>query len=174
MIARSVQEAFDAQINKELYSAYLYLAMNAWFQKQSLLGFANWMKVQAQEEQLHAQLMYTYVFERGGVVTLRGIEAPPASWKSVTDVFQAVLEHEQFVTASIHALADTAEAEKDRASIGFLDWFVKEQVEEEKNVSQFLARLKLFGEVPQALYVLDVEMKARVFALPTDLPITLP
>ena len=172
MITPKDEAAFNSQINKELYSSYLYLSMNAWFLRENLMGFANWMKVQAQEENLHAQLLYAYLYERGGKIDLQAIAKPPADWKSSTEAFVQVLEHEQFVTASIHALAETSEKAKDRSAVGFLDWFIKEQVEEEKNASRILGQLKLFGEVPQAVYMLDQELKARVFALPADIPIT--
>ena len=172
MIEKTLENAFNVQINKEFYSSYLYLSMNAWLLNKNLFGFANWMKAQVQEENLHGQLLYAYVFERGGNVTLQAIDAPPVDWQSLTHVFEEVLAHEKLVTASINALADVADDLKDRAAVGFLDWFINEQVEEEKNASMIVSRLKLFGEVPQALYMLDQELGARVFTPSTNLPIT--
>ena len=146
MITEKMEKAFNDQINKEFFSEYLYLAMQAYFERLNLTGFTNWMTVQVQEEHAHAMGMYNYVHERGGRVELMAIDKPQTEWKSPVDVFRHVLEHEQFVTSRINALMDVAEEEKDRAALSFLDWYLKEQVEEENTVGSVLAKLELlFG-----------------------------
>ena len=157
-----LQNAFCVQINKELYSAYLYLAMQSYFKDMNLDGFANWMSVQVQEELAHAMGMYNYVFERGGKVELMSIEKPAGDFSSPLDVFEKVLEHEKYV----NDLAETAEEVKDRAAISLLQWYIKEQVEEEANVSNVLGNLKLAQNDPRALLLLDRELAARTFVAP--------
>lgn len=161
-----LQNAFCVQINKELYSAYLYLAMQSYFKDMNLDGFANWMSVQVQEELAHAMGMYNYVFERGGKVELMSIEKPAEDFSSPLDVFEKVLEHEKYVTSLINDLTETAEEVKDRAAISLLQWYIKEQVEEEANVSNVLGNLKLAQNDPRALLLLDRELAARTFAAP--------
>ncbi len=161
-----LQNAFCVQINKELYSAYLYLAMQSYFKDMNLDGFANWMSVQVQEELAHAMGMYNYVFERGGKVELMSIEKPAEDFSSPLDVFEKVLEHEKYVTSLINDLAETAEEVKDRAAISLLQWYIKEQVEEEANVSNVLGNLKLAQNDPRALLLLDRELAARTFVAP--------
>jgi ferritin len=126
MITKKMQDAINTQINTEFYSAYLYLSMAGYFESIELKGFANWMRVQAQEEQFHAMKFYNYIFERGGTVTLRAIDAPPANWDSPLAVFEATLQHEQKVTAMINDLVYLARNEKDNASEVLLHWFVNE------------------------------------------------
>ncbi|MHC4478136.1 MAG: ferritin [Planctomycetota bacterium] len=167
MIDKKVEDAFNGQLNAELYSAYLYLAMAAYFESANLPGFANWMRVQTQEEQFHAIKFYDHILERGGTVTLRQIEAPPSEWDSPLEVFQATLEHEQKVTALINDLVYLAREQKDNASEIFLQWFVNEQVEEEDTAGTVLGQLKLVKDSPQALYIMDKEMALRVFTPPT-------
>lgn len=166
MIDKKVEDAFNGQLNAELYSAYLYLAMAAYFESADLPGFANWMRVQTQEEQFHAIKFYDHILERGGTVTLRQIEAPPSDWDSPLAVFQATLEHEQKVTALINDLVYLAREQKDNASEIFLQWFVNEQVEEEDSAGTVLGQLKLVKDSPQALYIMDKEMALRVFTPP--------
>lgn len=161
-----LQNAFCVQINKELYSAYLYLAMQSYFKDMNLDGFANWMSVQVQEELAHAMGMYNYVFERGGKVELMSIEKPAEDFSSPLDVFEKVLEHEKYVTSLINDLTETAEEVKDRAAISLLQWYIKEQVEEEANVSNVLGNLKLAQNDPRALLLLDRELAARTFVAP--------
>ena len=166
MISEKMEKAFLDQINKELYSEYLYLSMKAYFMNLNLNGFANWMDVQMQEERAHGMGMFNYVFERGGRVVLEAIEKPESNWNSPLEVFKAILAHEQFVTSRINALLDVAEETKDRAATIFLNWYLKEQVEEESNVGGVLAQLELIGEDKTALLNLDKELAARTFTAP--------
>ena len=166
MIPKKMEEALNGQLNAELYSANLYLSMAAYFESVDLAGFANWMRIQNQEEQFHAMKFYDYIIERGGRVTLRRIEAPPSNWDSLLAAFEATLEHERKVTVLINDLVYLAREENDNASEIFLQWFVNEQVEEEDNVSTVLGQLKLIKDSPQALFMMDKEMGQRVFTPP--------
>jgi ferritin len=166
MIPKKMEEALNGQLNAELYSAYLYLSMAAYFESVDLAGFANWMRIQNQEEQFHAMKFYDYIIERGGRVTLRSIKAPPSNWDSPLAVFEVTLEHERKVTGLINDLVYLARQEKDNASEIFLQWFVNEQVEEEDNVSKVLGQLKLIKDSPQALFMMDKEIGQRVFTPP--------
>jgi len=166
MISKKMEKALNGQLNAELYSAYLYLSMAAYFESAALAGFANWMRVQVQEERFHAMKFYDYIIERGGRVILRPIEAPPSDWDSPLAVFEATLTHEQKVTGLINDLVDVARGEKGNASEIFLQWFVNEQVEEEDNVGKVLGQLKLIKDSPQALFMMDKEMGQRVFTPP--------
>lgn len=166
MISEKMEKAFNDQINKELFSEYLYLSMQAYFERMNLAGFTNWMTVQVQEEHAHAMGMYNYLHERGGKVELMAIDKPQTDWKSPLDVFKHVLEHEQYVTSRINALMDVAEEEKDRAALSFLDWYLKEQVEEENSVGAVLAKLELIGDDKHALLLLDKDLEARTFVAP--------
>ncbi len=161
-----LEKAFNDQINAEFYSEYLYLSMFAYFERANLKGFSNWMNVQMQEEHAHAMGMFNYVHERGGKVTLKQIDTPPADWASVVEVFEEVLKHEKLVTSKINALMDVAEEANDRAAISFLDWYLKEQVEEEANVSNVLKTLKQICDAPQCIYMFDKELAARTFVAP--------
>lgn len=166
MISEKMEKAFNDQINKELYSEYLYLSMQAYFERLNLKGFVNWMQVQVQEEHAHALGMFDYLNQRGGTVTLEAIDKPQTDWASPLAVFEQVLEHEEFVTSRINALMDVAEEVKDRAALSFLDWYLKEQVEEEDNVGNVLATLKLIGDDKKALLMLDKDLAARTFVQP--------
>ena len=166
MISKKMEEALNGQLNAELYSAYLYLSMAAYFESANLPGFANWMRVQTQEEQFHAMKFYDYIIERGGRVILRQIDAPPSDWDSPFASFKATLEHEQKVTGLVNELVYLARDEKDNASEVFLQWFVKEQVEEEDNVGKVLGQLKLIKDSLEALFMMDKEMGQRVFTPP--------
>jgi len=161
MLNKKLQDALNAQINAELYSAYLYLAMEAYFQSLNLKGFANWMCVQSGEETGHAMKIYHYIIERGGRVTLDAIDKPPAEWKSPLAVFEAGYKHEQKVTALINDLVELACKEKDHASVIFLQWFVTEQVEEEANAAEIVGKLSMLKDIPQAVYLLDKELGQR-------------
>ncbi|MDH7553591.1 MAG: ferritin [Spirochaetota bacterium] len=143
MLSNKMEEALNKQINAELYSAYLYLAMAAYFESTNLSGFAKWMEIQAEEEKQHAMKLYHYIVERGGRVVLDAIQKPQSEWKSPLDVFEAVYTHEQHVTSLIYNLADIARQEKDYATEVMLHWFIKEQVEEEANASSILERIKM-------------------------------
>ncbi|MFP4169911.1 MAG: ferritin [Methanomassiliicoccales archaeon] len=155
-----IEEAFNEQMNAEMYSAYLYLSMNAYFHSQDLPGMANWMRVQAQEEMTHAMKFYDYIVEKDGRPALKEIEAPPREWDSPLAVFQHQLEHEQKVTAMINNLVDIAIEEKDHATNNFLQWFVAEQVEEESNARDLVTKAKRVGD-GYGVYMLDKELAAR-------------
>lgn len=166
MMSKTMEKAINGQINAELYSSYMYLAMSAWFSGKGMAGFANWMRQQAQEEMFHAIKMYDFVGERGGKVLLEAIDKPPGDWKTSIEVFQATLAHEQKVTGLINNLVNQAMDERDHASNIFLQWFITEQVEEEANVSAILDKLKLIGKETGGLFALDQELAQRVFTLP--------
>ena len=166
MLNEKMEKAFLEQINKELYSEYLYLSMKAYFADLNLQGFVNWMDVQVQEEHAHAMGMFDYVIERGGRIILEAIDKPENNWKSPLDVCRAILKHEQCVTSSINSVADVADQTKDRAASIFLNWYIKEQVEEEANVGGILAQLELIGEDKNGLFALDKELSTRTFVAP--------
>ena len=166
MINSKLEEAFNDQINKELYSEYLYLAMKTKFMEWNLQGFVNWFNVQIQEEHAHGMGMFDYLDERGGKIDLRAIDRPEVKGNTPLEIFEHVLEHEQFVTSRINHLADVAEEVKDRATLNFLNWYLKEQVEEEANVGGLLATLKLIGDDKKALLMLDKELSTRTFVQP--------
>ena len=146
MIGDKMQSALNAQVNAELYSAYLYLAMSAHFQAQNLNGFAGWMRAQAQEELGHAMRIYGFLNERNGRVTLQEVKAPQSEWDSPLAAFEDVLQHEQHVTALIHKLVDLSMEERDHAANVFLQWFVTEQVEEEATANNLVNKLKMRSE----------------------------
>jgi len=168
MISDTMQKAINDQINAELFSAYLYLAMEACFQSQGLAGFANWMRVQVQEEMVHAMKMYDFINMRNGRVKLQEIATPPLEWNSPLDGFEAAYLHETAVTARINRLVDLAIEESDHASNNFLQWFVAEQVEEEQSASAVVDKLKLLGKSTEGLFQLDKELGARVFTPPAQ------
>ena len=163
MIKEKMLNALNEQINAEQYSAFLYLSMSAWFQDKGLPGFANWMYIQYQEELTHANKFFNYVNERSGKVNLKAIEQMPTEWAGTIEIFEATLEHEQKVTSLINNLVDIAIEEKDHATQSFLQWFVDEQVEEEANVTEILDTLKLIGGQGNGIFMLDREMRQRVF-----------
>lgn len=166
MIDQRMQEALNKQINAEIYSAYLYLSMSAHFQSVNLAGFANWMRVQWQEELAHALKFYDYVNERGGRVVLQPVEAPPSAWDSPLALFEHVHQHEQKVTGMINKLVDLAVEIRDHATNNVLQWFVAEQVEEEASADEVVQKLKLVGGDPSALFMIDRELAQRVFVPP--------
>ncbi len=161
MLSKKLLDEVNEQIKHELYSAYLYLAMAAHSQSQNLPGFAHWMQVQAKEEVGHAMKFFEYIHDRGCNVVLQAIDQPPAEFASPTAMFQATLEHEKKVTARINLLYAIASDEKDYASQAFLQWFVTEQVEEEKNATQIVDTLKMAGEKGTALFMLDRQLGSR-------------
>ena len=168
MLSDTMVKALNDQITKEMYSSYLYLQMAAWLENESLSGCAAWMKVQAQEEIAHGMIFYNYVCERGGLVEFGAIDQPGMEYASVMDVFKKVLEHEQFVTASINNLMDIALSEKDYATQRRLDWFISEQVEEEGNAMAIVGKLEMIGGT-QGIFMLDKELSARTFVPPSPL-----
>jgi ferritin len=166
MIGEKMEKALNEQVNAEMYSAYLYLSMESYFKSLNLNGFANWMRVQTQEEMFHAMKMYDFIITRGGRVLLKTIEGPTTEWKSPLDVFKEVCKHEQKVTGLINNLVDLAIKEKDHATNSFLQWFVTEQVEEEANADELVKQLKLMENAPGGMYMLDKELAQRVFTPP--------
>jgi ferritin len=169
MISNKVQDAINAQINAEFWSAYLYLSMAMHFEAEGRSGVANWFKIQFQEEQAHAQIFINYLNQRGGRVTLKAIDAVPTTWESPLDAFKATLEHEQKVTALINNLYATAEQEHDYATRDRLNWFVTEQVEEEDNCRQLIDKYSLIGNDGMGQYMLDQELGARTYTEPSPL-----
>ena len=166
MISEKMAEALNTQLNREMYSAYLYMSMSAHSTHIGLKGFANWFMVQYQEEMVHAMKFYDYLNSQGGKVKLLDIEAPPTDFDSPLDMFEKTLAHEQKVTRLIHDLVDLAIAEKDHATNIFLQWFVTEQIEEEGNDNDIIAQLKLMGDEGNALFMIDKELATRVFVPP--------
>ena len=161
MINKKMEKAFNDQINAELYSEYLYLAMSAYCESIDLPGFAAWMKQQAAEERLHAMRFYDFVFDRDGRVELEAIAKPQAEYKSILDMFENVLKHEQHVTKLIHDLYALALKENDYAAQVELQWFIAEQVEEEKTAKDIIQQLKWVGDKSTALYMLDQKLGQR-------------
>jgi len=161
MIKKKIQEALNQQINEEMYSAYLYLAMAAQFDAMNLGGFSHWMEKQAQEEMEHAMKFYRFINERGGRVELKPINGPQIEWDSAAKMMADSLAHEQHITGCIHNLVDLATGEKDYATMNMLQWFVDEQVEEEASVSDIVEKLNLIGDRGQAIFMLDRELGAR-------------
>ena len=161
MISQKMQDAFNDQINAEMYSAYLYYAMAQYFEATSLNGFAAWMKTQAEEEMMHAVKFADQVNERDGRVELKAIEAPPLEWKNPLEVFEEVLKHEQKVTGLINDLVTLSQEEKDHAAYSFLQWFVNEQVEEEATAREILDDLKLIGDDRSGLFMVNRELGQR-------------
>ena len=161
MITKAMQDAMNDQINKELYSSYLYLSMAAYFEDKNLPGFAHWMRVQEAEEREHAMKIYDFLLERGGKVSLKAIDAPKTEWDSTLEVAKEVAAHEAKVTASIYSLYETALKEKDYPAQVMLQWFITEQVEEEKNAAEIVANLKLIEERGTAVLMLDHRLSKR-------------
>lgn len=161
MLSKAMQDALNDQIKKEFASAYLYLAMSAHFEAANLPGCAHWMRIQNQEEAGHGMKFFAYVNDRGGRVTLQAIDQPPGKFKSPRDVFQQTLEHERKVTESIHKLNALAVKENDYATQAMLQWFITEQVEEEKRASQLVEELKLAGDEGAGLLLFDRQLAAR-------------
>jgi ferritin len=161
MIGKTMQDAMNEQVNKELFSSYLYLSMAAYFENKNLTGFAHWMRIQEAEEREHAMKFYDFVLERGGQVILKSIDAPGITWNSNLELFREVAEHEAKVTASINALYELALTEKDYPAQVMLQWFINEQVEEEKNAAEIVANLELIEERGTAVLMLDHNLAKR-------------
>lgn len=170
MISKNMLKNINHQINRELYSAYLYMSMAAYAAEAGFSGAANWFEVQTKEEMTHAQKLYDYVNQQGGRVILEAIEAPPKDFKSIQAAFELTLEHEKIVTGLIHALVKIAKEENDAATEIFLQWFVTEQVEEEASASEILQRLKMVGTEGGGLFMIDRELGARTFTPPATSP----
>lgn len=165
MLKPRMQDALNEQINKEYYSAYLYLSMSSYFESVNLSGFAKWMNAQYQEEIQHVLKFFRYIVERGGRVLLQPIEGPPTEWDSPLAAFEAAYGHEVLVTGLINDLVDLAVAEHDHATNNFLQWFIEEQVEEEASTDGVVQQLKLAGD-GGGLFLLDRELGQRVFTPP--------
>ena len=168
MISKKMEKALNGQIREELYSAYLYLSMSAWFETKNLKGFANWMRIQNQEEQMHAMKIFDYLNERGGKVSLQKIDEPPDEWETPLDAFEGAYKHEQHITGCFNDLVYLAMEEKDRASQIFFDWFVNEQVEEEATADDIVQQLKLVGDKGQGIFMIDRELGTRIFTPPAQ------
>ena len=167
MLDAKVAQLLNTQVNKEFYSAYLYLDFANYYIEEGLDGFANWYNVQAQEERDHAMLMIKYLQNNGCPVTLEAIEKPDQTYNGVGDPLDAGYKHEQYVTSLIHNIYDAANTVKDFRTMQFLDWFVKEQGEEETNAENLIKKFKLFGSDPKSLYMMDNELAARTYAAPS-------
>ena len=163
VIKEKVQNVLNAQINKEFYSAYLYLAMSAFFDEIGLFGFANWTKVQAREEMDHGMIIFNYIIERDGTVELSHIDSPDRNFIKPLQVFEKILEHEKYVTESVNCVASMSDEECDFATRHFINWYISEQVEEEANARDVIDKLKLFGDDCTALYLLDKELGERKY-----------
>lgn len=162
MIKNKIQDAFNKQIGEEIYSSYLYLSMAAYFETLNLKGFSYWMKCQAQEEMFHAMRFFNHILERAGAVELPRIEEPKKKWESSFNIFQDGLVHEEHITDCINKLMDLAVEEKDYAAQNLLKWFVTEQVEEEDNFMEMVAKLKMIGGDQPSLLLQDKEMATRI------------
>ena len=167
MLNPKVHQLLNEQINKEFFSAYLYLEFSNYFKEQGLDGFANWYMIQASEERDHAMLFYQYLQNNNAEVTLMAIDNPTREFSSHMDVLRAGLAHEEYVTSLIHDIYAEAYAVKDFRTMQFLDWFVKEQGEEETNANDMITKMDLFGSDPKSLYMLNQELAARVYSAPS-------
>ncbi len=171
MIDKKIEDAINEQINWELYSSYLYMSMASYCESINLKGFSSWMRTQAMEELTHVKRFYDFLTARGGRVILSDIKAPPSEWDNAHAVFDETLAHEQHVTKRINDLMNLAHDLRDHASIGVLQWFVDEQVEEEESVDEVLQSLKLNENNPGGLFIIDKELAQRTFVAPADVTI---
>ena len=167
MMNKKVHELLNQQINKEFFSAYLYLDFANHFKAKGLDGFANWYMIQAQEERDHAMLFYQYLQNENQIVTLEAIDKPGNTFTEHMDVLRAGLEHEEYVTALINDIYAAAYEVRDFRTMQFLDWFVREQGEEETNANDLITKMDLFGSDPKSLYMLNQELAARVYTAPS-------
>ena len=161
MISNEIEGALNEQVNKEFYSAYMYLAMSAYCNSIGLPGFSHWMRMQYEEETMHVTKMYDYILNQGGQIHLKLIEEPPQEYGTPLEVFETTLEHEQYVTGLINKLMDLAVEERDYATQAFLRWYVTEQVEEESNVNDIVAPLRMVGEDKGGLMMIDQQLALR-------------
>ncbi len=166
MISKKLEKAINEQINRELFSEYLYISMQAWFAHENLDGMSNWMDVQGKEERFHAMKFYNYLLERGGKVELLAIKKPDTSFGNPLKAFKMALEHERYISKSINELMDIAIAENDHATKSFLQWYVDEQVEEEASAEKIVQKLQMVGDNPQGLFMIDAELGQRVYVAP--------
>ncbi len=168
MLTKKIEEALNEQLNRELYSAYLYMSMSSVCTNMGLKGFANWFMVQYHEEMFHAMKFYEYINLQGGRVTLKLLAQPPSEFASPLEMFTKTLEHEQFITRSINDLVELSISEKDHATQILLHWYVTEQVEEESNDNEIIAKLRIIRDDPQGLMMLDKELAGRMTTVPTE------
>ena len=168
MMKQKIQDAFNAQVNADSFSAHLYMSMSAYLETINLKGMAAWMRLQADEETMHEMKFFDYILSRGGKVILDKVNAPPHEWESPVAIFEAAYGHEQMITDRINKLVDLSLAESDHASNAFLQWFVTEQVEEEESVSEVVDQLKLIGDDRGALFMIDRELGQRAPAAPQE------
>ena len=166
MLSKKLQNQLNDQVNFEFFSAYLYLSMAAYAESIDLSGFANFFRIQFQEEQFHAMRFYDYIFQKEGTVELEAIAKPDIRFENMSNVFEKSFEHEKIVTSRIYKLADTATEEKEHATLSLLNWFIDEQVEEENKFNSMLKRVKRSENNPAALYMMDDELAARVYTPP--------
>lgn len=170
MVSEKIEQLLNDQIQKEFYSAYLYLSFEVYFTSRNLNGFANWFRIQAMEERDHAIIFINYLNLIGGRVKLQALQAPEWDFNSIEEVLAKSLEHEQYVTRSIYSIADQAIDERDHKTSSFIKWFIDEQTEEEDNAGQNLSKIKLIGEKDgKGILMMDAEMAARVYTVPSPL-----
>ncbi|MBQ3405297.1 MAG: ferritin [Oscillospiraceae bacterium] len=164
---KKIRDLLNDQINKEFYSAYLYLDIANFYSAKGLDGFANWFEIQAKEEQSHAMLFYQFLHNNDQLVELEAIGKPDKTFSTLSDPLEAALEHEKYVTSLINNIYAAAQKAKDFRTVQFLDWFVKEQGEEEKNANDLITKMELFGSDPKGLYMLNSELQGRVYSDPS-------
>ena len=169
MLSERIESLLNEQVNKELFSSYLYLSMSAYMSEINMNGYANWFRVQAQEEKDHAMIIYNYIISAGGRVKLKAIEEPQVEFDGIKNVLELTLEHERFVTSSIYKIYEVAMEERDYKTVRAMDWFINEQVEEEDNATDNIAKYDMFSSDPKALYLLDQELGSRVYTIPPQL-----
>jgi ferritin len=167
MISKIMEEALNEQLNRELFSSYLYLSMATYFDANSFVGMAQWMKLQSEEEHIHSMKFFDFLQKIGGRVVLEQIDKPQLDWKSPQQAFEEALKHEEFITKNINDLTDLAIAERDHSTKTFLQWYVDEQVEEEATANEIVEKFKLIGDSRSGLYMLDQELGKRVLTPPT-------
>jgi ferritin len=162
MVTKKMLDTLNDHLNEELYSSYLYLSMASYFEEKNLKGFAQWFRIQSQEEYGHGMKFYSFIIQVGGKVTLKAIKAPKTSWKSIMEVFAETLAHEKHITGLINKLIEQAIQGKEYATNNFLQWFITEQVEEEATVEGIINKLEMIGDAKSGLFMLDRELGARM------------
>lgn len=167
MISKTMEDALNAQLNRELFSSYLYLSMATYFDTNSFIGMAQWMKLQSEEEHIHSMKFFDFIQKIGGRVVLEQIDKPQLDWESPQQAFVEALKHEEFITKNINELTDLAIAERDHSTKTFLQWYVDEQVEEEATANEIVEKFNLIGDSRSGLYMLDQELGKRVLTPPT-------
>jgi len=162
MVSKKMIDTLNNHLNEEFYSSYLYLSMASYFEEKNLKGFAQWFKIQSQEEYGHGMKFYSFIIQVGGKVTLKAIKAPKTTWKSIIEVFAETLAHEKHITGLINKIVGQAMQEKEYATNNFLQWFVNEQVEEEATVEEIINKLEMIGDAKSGLFMMDRELGSRV------------